>query len=922
MLYVLLWYLVITIVGWLAFPIAYRLLPALRGRGYTLSRALGILVWGYIFWLLASLGILRNDTGSLLFGLAILIALSVLALRGLDLDELLGWLRGHKALVWITEILFLLAFAGWALVRAANPEALGTEKPMELAFINAILNSPEFPPHDPWLSGYAISYYHFGYILVAMLAKITATPGGIAFNLGSAMIFALSAIGAYGLVYNLLGARSRSEAGSASKTLRKHPFAALFGPLFLLIVSNLEGFLQVLHSRGLFWSRDESGALNSAFWRWLDIKDLNLPPQEPFAWIPTRFWWWWRASRVVQDYDLAGNPKEIIDEFPFFSYLLADLHPHVLVMPFALLVIALALNTFLDRSAAKIDQLAWRVRYRTLIWLATIALPVGITLLSIGPTQLSLSMVALAVLLLIGAGFTFVYLRKSLMEYGLEIFLRADTGELPVVVSLYITPLNFLLAALALGAMGFLNTWDFPFFVALFAAAYALSRILHEKKRIIQGLGDFLSLAILSGIAAIVLYLPFYLGFSSQAGGILPNLIYPTRGAHLWVMFAPFLVPLFAFLFYLVTRAKDRKPLINGVKLALGFTLLLWVFSLFLGFAITIIPEVGGFFQSTLAADNTAQLFTQALLRRFTSPGGWLTMVLMLSLTLAAILQLEPAPPKEVSPVDDSPPEPAPDKPEAATTTQSFVLLLVLWGTLLVLGPEFVFLRDLFGWRINTIFKFYYQAWLYWSIAAAYASIYLLVNLKRIWGTIFQVVLVLVLGMSLVYPTLSLWNKTNGFQPGEWTLDGTAYMQSSAPDELDAIHWLGSAPAGVVAEAVPEGGGSYTQYARVSTISGQPAVLGWIGHENQWRGGSEAHGSRQDDLETLYCTRDWEQAKGILDLYNIRYVFIGPLERSTYVPNSGTCALGLTENKFDRYLTPVFQQGPVIIYEYNGVQEP
>ena len=126
----------------------------------------------------------------------------------------------------------------------------------------------------------------------------------------------------------------------------------------------------------------------------------------------------------------------------------------------------------------------------------------------------------------------------------------------------------------------------------------------------------------------------------------------------------------------------------------------------------------------------------------------------------------------------------------------------------------------------------------------------------------------------------------------------------------------------MVAEAVPEGGGSYTQYARVSTISGQPAVLGWVGHENQWRGGSEIHGPRQGDLEILYCTRDWEQAKGILDLYNIRYVFIGPLERSTYVPNAGNCALGLTENKFDRYLTPAFQQGPVIIYEYSGAQEP
>jgi uncharacterized membrane protein len=100
--------------------------------------------------------------------------------------------------VWVVELLFLVAFAGWAFVRSTNPEIAGTEKPMELAFINAILRSPTFPPHDPWLSGYSISYYYFGYVLVAMLAKLTAVPGGVAFNLGVSLVFALTAIGLTG----------------------------------------------------------------------------------------------------------------------------------------------------------------------------------------------------------------------------------------------------------------------------------------------------------------------------------------------------------------------------------------------------------------------------------------------------------------------------------------------------------------------------------------------------------------------------------------------------------------------------------------------------------------------------------------------------------------------------------------------------
>ena len=78
---------------------------------------------------------------------------------------------------------------------------------MELAFINAILHSPTFPPHDPWLSGYAISYYYFGYVMVAMLCRITATASGIGFNLAISSWFALTALGAYGILFNLLSSR-------------------------------------------------------------------------------------------------------------------------------------------------------------------------------------------------------------------------------------------------------------------------------------------------------------------------------------------------------------------------------------------------------------------------------------------------------------------------------------------------------------------------------------------------------------------------------------------------------------------------------------------------------------------------------------------------------------------------------------------
>ncbi|HZD56797.1 MAG TPA: DUF2298 domain-containing protein, partial [Anaerolineales bacterium] len=146
MLDLFLWYLSISLVGIAVFPLSFRLLPGLPDRGYAFSRALGLLSWGYIFWLFTSLQILRNNPGGLLLAFGIILALSYWAARGISRQEILVWWREQKKLVIGVELLFLFAFGAWAFVRSANPEIQFTEKPMELAFINAILHSPTFPP--------------------------------------------------------------------------------------------------------------------------------------------------------------------------------------------------------------------------------------------------------------------------------------------------------------------------------------------------------------------------------------------------------------------------------------------------------------------------------------------------------------------------------------------------------------------------------------------------------------------------------------------------------------------------------------------------------------------------------------------------------------------------------------------------------
>jgi YYY domain-containing protein len=850
------WYLTVTLLGWLAFPLAYRLFPALADRGYSLSRAAGLLVWGYVFWLLTSLRLSQNDPGGLLLGLLVLAGLSIWALQSIErrhgdesgpfgnLSILAAWMRHNLKLVLVIEGLFLVAFAFLAIARASNPELTSAEKPMELMFINAILESPSFPPRDAWLSGYAISYYYFGYVMSAMLAKLTGVPGSAAHNLMTSLIFALGAIGSYGILYNLLSLRQEPENGTTKPPdyALRHTRQAFLAPLFLLLVSNAEGFLEVLHRLGLFWSGN-----TSAFWTWLDIKDLSQPPAPTPGWLPDRYLWWWRASRIISDYDLSGGFKEIIDEFPFFSFLHADLHPHVLAIPFSLLAIAAALNLFLGGWRGELNLFRFKLQVN---W----------------------------------EGFAFL--------------------------------------SLLLGGLAFLNTWDILIAAVLIVGAYGLSRVRERGWGWERG-EDALVLGLPLGILAFLLYLPFYIGFSSQLGGILPNLVYPTRGAHLWVALVTLLLPLFVYLIYLWRSKNLAGSWRLTLGLSLGLVLSLWGISWLIGLGVwTAAPDVGDLFLQMQGVADVNTLFVQATLKRLSHIGSLLTLLAVLVPALGMLLAADKRPEVE----DDVSPYRSQNTHSAPT---SFVLLLITLGTLLLIGPEFLYLRDQFGTRINTIFKFYYQAWMVWSLAASFGAIVLAQKLRTGWNIAFRAGLLLLLLVGLTYPVLSILDRTGNFrldraftimgtpQSGEnqfmqpvafqeltslWTLDYFDMFESYNPDEAAAIRWLQSAPDGVVAEAV---GGSYSAYARVATLSGLPTVLGWPGHESQWRGGYEEQGSRQGDIETLYATGDWQTARDVLARYNIRYVFVGTLERDK----------PLQEEKFMTHMRLAFQQGSVAIYE-------
>lgn len=831
------WYCIFLFLGWVNFPLTSWIFSKQQNKGFAFSRIVGLLVWGYVYWITNIFGLLTNTLVGVVSALLVVVLVNAVLYRK-QKDTLKQAIKENGKTYLMVEVLFLAAFVVTCLARAMAPNLTGTEKPMELAFINAIIKTPQFPPSDPWLSGYAISYYYFGYLQVAMLAILNGVSGGIAFNLAISAWVGLICIASFGIVFELLNSYFAHRKKSAQSSRKKIGWFALLAPFLLLVASNAEGGLEMLHASGAFWQTDAEGVQHSNFWEWLDIQELNEPPAANEQWVPQRMGgtWWWRASRVVSDYDGAGNFREVIDEFPAFTFYLADLHPHVLSIPFFLLCIAFSLQLFMDGGVWLIESKNW----------------------------------------------------KDVLHTH-----------------------QFWISALILGSLLFMNTWDFPAGLGLFVLVFVLM-VFKQKKWSWSVFLDIIRKVILLVLACVLLYLPFFLGFASQAGGIFPSLLYSTRGAQFGVMFFPFLALLLIYLIWVNRRktAPDGKiaRYVFVFLLVLILFMLLFPFSrlIAIGFWNGMQNMFGGFeaklaqavqdaqsFAAIYHSEDIPSLIRQTIQRRLQDPTTVMLLLVFIFLVMRYLFRKK----REGDNTETR-------ETETDAPILEYVNFLILLGTVLCLIPEFIFLGDVFQTRMNTIFKFYFQAWILWSIAGSFALVVLWDALKGWKGILFKVCMILVLLIACVYPFFLYRDRIRNTDHTTWTLDGTAYLEYSNSGDLQIIQTLQSLPYGVVVEAV---GGSYSGYARIATNSGYPTVLGWPGHEMQWRGGVTEIGLRQSDIQYLYETTDWSLAKMILERYDIRYVVVGNYERSTYA---------VDEEKFAQNLTLLMQTGNTVLYQY------
>jgi YYY domain-containing protein len=639
------------------------------------------------------------------------------------------------------------------------------------------------------------------------------------------------------MVALVLKRRERSP-GESAKTLLDAFYPALLGPLLVLLVGNWYGILGLLHANGRlaeiqvpairydFGEMDgetlviepgiKAGLVN--FWGWLDLKQLNDPPPAPSETWRIDLGNWFFAARVIHDRGLTGKEDEAIDENPAFSFLLGDLHPHVLSLPFVLLAVGLALQALVQGWEDEAVLQSWK-RY---------------------------------------------------------------------------TP-AFLLSALVLGSLLALNTWDYPIYAFLVTACLLVGAGLRSGWRGLKS--EFVRW--LLGIAlwlvlSLVFYLPFFLTFQSQAGGVLPNVFTPTRFRQFLVMFAPLIGAVIFFLFAWQRRSRgffsSRAAWLAGA----GLLFFLAAFSALLAWAALQIEELRPYIMNLLAPLQLRRALELVAQRRLLDSLTALLMAAMVGLAVGMLFGMI----ARRQPLPVSLQEPA----------CWMALILGGVGALLVLGPEFVFLRDNFWSRMNTLFKFYFQAWVLWALAGAFAAWYLwrLGSRRLRLGLGLAVGLPVLLG--LTYLPAAMWSKTGGFS-GSPTLDGMAYFVRQYPADWAAVQWLNenAAPGAVVVEGSRGAYWVEGRSSRISMATGLPTLIGWANHESQWRGSYFTQVShRLDDLRTIYQSRDWENIQDLLDAYQVEYVVVSELEREWYRP--------LQETKFVQNMRVVLQAGDLTLY--------
>ena len=903
------WWVMFYLYGLAAFPLVAYFFRGFVSAGYGFSRSLGILLTTGPVWLISYLGIWKSFNRPMTLVMFILLPIvcwGIPKTRHAALTALSDMSNVYH--IVFEEAVFIVIMAFFCFCKGMYPMINGEEKFMNYAFMNSMVRYDGLPAKDPWLAGHSINYYYFGQYVFSYLTKMIGTSPAIAYNLSMCAAIALPFASAFSLGQLFIDAVRQKRDCQVSKWYL--PFAGLLSGACVILFGNSHSFFYDEQSFG-------NGMLTWGLWKKLGINVGNIG--NFFYPNSTRF--------IGHNPDLkalgeAAVGDYTIHEFPFYSYLIGDLHAHVVSMTIVLLIIAfifvavyraefpkkqsLEMHRFKNFSTHVVEEMNYIFRPEFFI-----------CAFLLGLTQMCNYWDFLIYFVFCAMGILIYQTRRSTYMMTFSSFL-VFIFELGGILGVYLKTSSNVFAHLCLQ-------------ILVFVLAYVLTTFFPSA---LSRTG--LTMSMLFCVASTVA-LSFNYHFEMISNFIALTDRHSSLFQFLIVWCIHILIPLALIVLVVATR---RRGLSRELATVLPASL----------------PLVKPQPKSQPKTPSESQTkptpaFEQASLeiQKFEEEVD--------SMDDEDVEGIDP----DLDDGNDSPVVKRVNVSEQDSIKEKPRLLVMLTlffpmmdylfaklgdtmlckffrkrsiidifmvgmsfvGFMLLLAPEIMYVRDIYGddnQRSNTMFKFTFAGFIILSLVVAYTVFRFMAHMTKngnlsYWGlTVSIVMLILIITIPGHYTLRSLDQRSGEIKSENYRgLDGTAYLPECVPSSYsfysvdkqkagamvpyeEAIDWFNENVEGSVniCEAY---GNSYTERCIVSAYTGLPTVVGWQTHEWLWhfQGWINPENNkfesdpkkdvwslylspRHTDVSTIYTSTNLAEVSSLLSKYDITYVVCGPME--------------------------------------------
>ena len=342
-LYVLRWAAILFVGTLITLPVATKLFGSFGSGGFIMSQTMSIVFISLFVWTFTYMKIYAFNFVTVIIAAVIIggVCYGIPALRNSLKHKLTEPFFIER--VVIEECAFFLILTLMCYFKGFNVMINGQEKYMDYGFIMSMLRNPALPANDMWLSGQPINYYYFGQFMWALVIKITCIPPQVGYSI--AMCSATAIPFAMSFSLGIMLSEGAVKFGLHENKLCKYATGLLTG-----CAVSIWG-----NSHSFFYDENSIGNALLSFFKALGC---NVGDTDNYFYPNSTRYIGWNPEVMTNGGDFT------IEEFPFYSYLVGDLHAHVISMMVSLLIASVMLALICRTGyPSAVEKTAKRTKY-------------------------------------------------------------------------------------------------------------------------------------------------------------------------------------------------------------------------------------------------------------------------------------------------------------------------------------------------------------------------------------------------------------------------------------------------------------------------------------------------------------------------------------------------------------------------------